>query len=221
MSTAVASDDWLAIETPATARKPKQKRQRRASPRVEAATGILREKGRAPAMQRKLYGKDRIWACDGEYVYFRPTRMVNGVKTVVANPTTYQRHNDALAAGHLEYVETQDDVEIYRVTADSPFARRPVYLGELSDRDVRRQVAVAACKRDWTLYADALEELAGRIKNRGYDPNFGAQVWKDTLAYIDILIGMRQGPGPQECANGLQAVRRKRGVSNGRVIVQL
>jgi hypothetical protein len=162
-------------------------------------------------MQRRLVGRDRIWACDGEYVYFRPYRYEGGVKVERANPTTFERHRRFLSAGHYEYVETQDDVEIYRVLPGSPFAREGVYLGEMSDSDVRRQVVLAACRRDWVTYADALEELFGRIKNRGYDAGFEARVRDDCLAYIDVLIQMRGGPTPAECGNGLAGVRQRRG----------
>jgi len=218
----MSTDAWLELPAePQAAPTPPKRKRGRPPKTVSAGKKLTKERLRAPSMQRRLYGRDRIWACDGEYVYFRPTKMIDGVKTVVANPTTYARHKDALARGHIVHVETQDDVEIYKVSPDSPFARRGLYLGEMPDHQVRRQVAVAACRREWPLYVDALEELAGRIKNRGYDPAFHANVWRDQLAYIDILISMRGGPSPAECGRELQAVRMKRGESRGRLIVQM
>lgn len=220
--------DWLSLDPdnePDTRRGPsprkarRKKRRKRAAPAVQAVTKLPTERGRAPSMQRRLFGKDRIWACDGEFVYFRPTRMIDGVKTTVANPTTFERHRGFLAAGHYTWVETQDDVEVYRVNPESPFARKGVYLGEMSDSDVRRQVAIAACKRDWVAYTDCLEELFGRIKNRGYSGAMAEQVKNDYLAYLDQLIAMRGGPTPAECGAGLAGVRKKRGVGTGRVVL--
>ena len=206
------TEDWLSLK------RPKRKYTKRGTS-VAATTKLPQERGRAKAMQRKLFGKDRIWSCDGEYVYFRPTRMIGGVKTVVANPTTYERHKRFLAEGQYTHVETQDDVEIYKVSPDSPFARKGLYLGELSDADVRRQVVRMACQRDWVAYTDCLEELFGRLKNRGYDANFGAAVREDYLKYIEIQIAMRGGPAPEECASGLTRVRKNRGDSQGRMIL--
>lgn len=210
--------DWLEIGPPQAAAAAKRPRKPRA-PRVAAGTKLAKERGRAPSMQRRLVGKDRIWACDGEYVYFRPYAYENGVRVERANPTTMARHKRFLAAGDYEYVETQDDVEIYRVAAQSALARKGLYLGEISDAEVRRQVAIAACRRDWVTYADALEELFGRLKNRGYSEAFAKQVAGEYLEYLDVLIRMRGGPSPQECAAGLAGVRARRGEGKGRVIL--
>lgn len=209
--------DWLDTEPPraVTAKRPRKQR----APRVAAGAKLVRERGRAPSMQRRLAGKDRIWACDGEYVYFRPYAYENGVRVERANPTTTERHRRFLAAGDYVYVETQDDVEIYRVSPQSALARKGLYLGEISDAEVRRQVAVAACRRDWVTYADALEELFGRVKNRGYSGAFAKQVADEYLEYLDVLIRMRGGPSPQECAAGLAGVRARRGEGKGRVIL--
>lgn len=223
------TDDWLSIDeitggktatnSPIRRKRRKKSRKRAKGPALEAGSKLDHARDRGKPMQRRFGSRDRIWSCDGEFVYFRPFSFVGGVKTARANPTTMDRHNRALSAGHYEYVETQDDVEIYRVTAESPFARRSMYLGEMRDGDVRRQVAIAACKRDWTLYVDALEELFGRIKNRGYDPGMETRVREDMLNYIGILIQMRGGPTPAECGAGLQGVRAKRGEGRGRVVL--
>lgn len=210
--------DWLDIgppAAPAALRKARKKRQ----PRVEAAHKLDRERGRAPAMQRRLVGRDRIWACDGEYVYFRPYRYENGVRVERANPTTLSRHRRFIDNGDYEYVETQDDVEIYKVAPTSALARKGLYLGEVSDAELRRQVALAACRRDWVTYSDALEELFGRLKNRGYSEAYAKQVAGDYLSYLDVLIRMRGGPSPQECSAGLAGVRARRGEGKGRLIL--
>lgn len=204
------STDWLSL-------KPAKKK-RKAKVSVEAAKKLPHEHKRAKAMVKSLNGNSRMWLCDGEYVYFRPTRVVNGEKVTVANPTTLERHKRYLSEGQYTYIETQDDVEIYKVEPSSPFARKGMYLGELSDADVRRQAMLNACKRDWVAYTDCLEEMSGRLKAR-YDPGMAARVYNDYLHYIDILIGMRGGPVAAERAAGLAGVRKRRGVGAGRLIL--
>lgn len=217
-------DDWLSLEPvtkPAIAtrrKKAKRKTGKRKAVKVEAAVKLPMEGKRARSMVKALTGTSRMWACDGEYVYFRPTRVIDGVKTVVANPTTYSRHQNFLAQGHYTHVETQDDVEIYRVNPSSPFARKGQYLGEMSDNDVLRATAIAACQRDWVLYVDCLEELAGRIKGR-FDANFAATIYQERLVYLENLIAMRGGPSAAECSAGLANVRQKRGTGGGKLIV--
>ena len=202
--------DWLEIPS---------KRKRTRKPKgITPGVKLPLEHKRARAMVKKLSGTDRMWCCDGEYVFFRPTRVVEGVKTVVANPTTLQRHQRYIAEGQYTHVETQDDVEIYKLSETSPFARKGVYLGELKDSDVRRQAAIAAGKRDWVLYVDCLEEMASRIKGR-YDPAQARLIYEDHLAYLANLISMRGGPTAAECAAGLANIRQRRGVGTGRVIM--
>lgn len=205
--------DWLSLKP---AKKKRKKRKAKVS--VEAAKKLPHEHKRAKAMVKSLNGNSRMWLCDGEYVYFRPTRIVNGEKVTVANPTTLERHKRYLSEGQYTYIETQDDVEIYKVEPSSPFARKGMYLGELSDADVRRQAMLNACKRDWVAYTDCLEEMSGRLKAR-YDPGMAARVYNDYLHYIDILIGMRGGPVAAERAAGLAGVRKRRGVGAGRLIL--
>lgn len=202
--------DWLDISPP--------KKRRKKAIKVEPGAKLPFENKRAHAMIKKLSGNSRMWVCDGEYVYFRPTRVVEGVKTVVANPTTMARHNRFLSEGQYTHIETQDDVEVYRVNEGSAFARKGFYLGEMKDSDVRRAVALAACARDWPLYVDCLEELAGRIKGR-YDPGMAKQIYDDQLSYIATLISMRGGPTAGECAAGLSNVRSRRGMNSGKVIM--
>lgn len=212
-----AVDDFLSLEPP-----PKKRGRPAGSkgkPRVEPAAKITREDQRGKSMVRSQFGKDRIWACDGEYVWFRPHKYEGGQKVLRANPASYERHQRFLAAGHYTHIETQDDVEVYRVNPESPFARKGLYVGEMSDTDLRRQVAIQAVKRDWVGYVDCLEELFGRIKNRGYDASFAAAIKEDYLKYIALLIQMRGGPTPAECSAGLANVMNRRGTGTGRVIL--
>lgn len=207
--------DWLDID-PAPAAKPKRTRKR--TPAIEPGTRLPFEGKRAKSMAKSPFGKNRIWACDGEYVWFRPYRYVNGEKVLVANPTTFERHKQYLAQGHYVHVETQDDVEVYRVTDESPFKRQGLYLGEIPDNLLPRMVAKAACRRDWVEYVDILEELAGRLKGQ-LGPATGKVAYDERLQYISNLISMRGGPSPAECAAGLSMVRAKRGHGGRKVIV--
>lgn len=204
-------DSWLDLDE-------KPKRRRKKAVKVEAVSKLPYEQKRAHAMIKRLNGTSRIWTCDGEYVYFRPTRVVNGVKTEVANPTTRERHNRFLRENQYVWVETQDDVEIYKLTETSIFARKGQYLGEMKDSEVRRAVVMAACARDWTLYVDCLEELAGRIKGK-YHPGQAQTIYQEQLSYIATLISMRGGPTDAECAAGLANVRQRRGVGSGKLIM--
>lgn len=202
--------DWLDLDD-----KPKRRRKREV--RVEPGVKLPYEIKRARAMVKKLNGTSRRWLCDGEFVYFRRFREIDG-RRVEANETMLSRHNRYLANGDYSYLETQDDVEVYKVNESSPFARKGFYLGEMKDSDVRRAVVIAACARDWVLYVDCLEELAGRIKGK-YHPGTAKLVYDEQLSYIENLIQMRGGPTPGECGAGLANVQMRRGRGSGKVIV--
>jgi hypothetical protein len=117
-------------------------------------------------------------------------------------------------------VETQDDVQIFRCTDKSPFKRKFGSLYDMAVGQVKRAVIMAAVKREWTLYVDALEELAARIKS---DPRGGLlqqNQWKELLEYIDIQIRMRGGPLPEECGMNLARVQaNRRGGSEKRILL--
>lgn len=201
--------DWLELEPVR-----KRNRKKRENGEVKSAVKLARERDRAKSMAKSPFGKNRIWACDGEFVWFRPKR--NGV--VVANPSSIERHQQFLASGHYEHVETQDDVEVYRLTELSPFKRHGLNVGELNDNDVFLLAAKAACKRDWKMYVDALEELSGRFKGR-YQPAFATVMYNEMLQRLELQILNSGGPGSAECAAGLSGVQIKRGRGKGRVIL--
>lgn len=177
--------------------------------RVSTGGKLPRGRERAPSMRKNLLGKSRVWASDGEYVWFRRKG---------ANPATLQRHERFLASGDYEHVGTQDDVEIYKLRESSPFKREPVNLAELDMYNVRRQAALAACRRDWATYVDALEELAGRFKG-AYDPGFAKTMFNETLTAIELSIRMRGGPAGEEVGREVTALRARRGDSRGRVVL--
>jgi hypothetical protein len=189
--------------------------------RVVASTKLDCEKLRGSVMFGTVQGKKRIWACDGEYVFFRRKSCGADAEGRDLQGQLHQaivRHNRFLANGDYTYVETQDDVEICRVNPQSALYRKGMYLGEMNDAALRRGIALAACKRDWALYVDMLTEVSGRIKAKVPDKIAGL-VYNEMLEYITILIAQRGGPSPMECAAGLQSVRQRRGEGSGQMIL--
>lgn len=235
----VSADEfaWLEeLETKVTAAAPKKPAKRPRAKRkpvaakkakadeqtvtVEAVHKLDCEALRGSAMFQAVNGKKRIWACDGEYVFFRRPRDRNGQEARDAQGALHAaiiRHEKFLKNGDYKYVETQDDVEICKVNEQSTFFRKGVYLGEMTEGGVRMAVVLAACMQDWPLYVDCLEEFARRIKNK-YHSALASQHWEDQLNYVQHLIQLRRGPTPEECGRGLQQVRRARGEASGRII---
>jgi hypothetical protein len=220
--------DWLDEEpaekaksdTTGKAKKRRVKKGVRKIVKIEAGKKIDHEPLRGRVMFQAVKGRKRTWACDGQYVFFRRKNCygVTPEGRTETNHVAIQRHEQFINNGDYEYVETQDDVEICKINPQSAFFRKGLYMGELDDAAVRRTVAVAACKRDWVLYVDALTELSGRIKAQVAD-RLAPLVYQDALTYIEVMIAQRGGPTPQECAAGLQNVRVKRGEGSGRVIM--
>jgi hypothetical protein len=188
---------------------------------VRPANKIACESMRGRAMFQHVQGRKRIWACDGEYVFFRRPRAPDGsiARDAQGHPhAAIGRHERFISNGDYTYVETQDDVEICRVNEQSTFFRKGVYLGEMSEGGVRMAVVMAACLRDWPLYVDCLEEFARRIKSK-YHSAIGDVHWQEQLTYVENLIQLRRGPSPMECGRGLQQVRQARGQGQGRLIM--
>lgn len=187
-------DDWLEIGE---------------EPRIEPAKKLKGETGRASTMGKKLLGKSRTWACDGEYVWLRRKQ---------ANPETIKRHEAFIASGEYKYVETQDDIEIFQLQEKSPFKRKqPMDLTTLDMYNVRRQACLAACRRDWVFYIDALEEIAGRLKG-AYDSGMAKTMFMETLDAIENSIAIRGGPNKAERDREVAATRAKHGLSRDRKI---
>jgi hypothetical protein len=169
-------------------------------PTVESGVKLPKEKTRAKRMQHGL-GKKKIWASDGEYVYFRRK---------LANPATLERHERFLATGEYKHLGTQDDVEIYQLMPNSPFKRiESVDFGALKFFDARRQTIRAAVRRDWATFIDGLEHLAGGIKG-SYDPAMARTVYNDLLSYVFVQIAMRGGPSQEEVDREVAALRKRR-----------
>lgn len=177
--------------------------------RISGRSKLSKEQTRFPSMAKRLLGKSRTWACDGEFVAFRRKQ---------ANPATLERHERFLRIGDYVHVATHDDVEIYQLRSSSPFARQPLNFGEMNFANVRRQAALAACRRDWATYVDALSEMAGRLKGK-FHTAYAEMIYNDHVTWILHIIRMRGGPSEQEINQGLIAVRQRRGEHRNRVLM--
>ena len=183
-------------------------RKTRAPKAAKAKMTLDRERFKSMAFE-DVKGRKRVWACDGEFVAVRLNQ---------ANPHTQGRHQKFLESGHYEHVETQDDVQIYRLLDGSPFKRKfQFHSGEIKDNDLFLMTAKAAVVRDWPCYVDLLEEMAGRLKAR-LDPANQKLVWNEYLERLFTNIAQRGGPGQPEIDAGLSNTMKKRGTGKGRVI---
>lgn len=224
-STASEDLEWLGGEEPSpwadeektpTTRTKKPAKKRKKTARVESTAKLRGEKARFKDMAGTMLGKKRAWMCDGEYVAFRRKS---------ANPAILERHNRFMQAGHYAHVGTYDDVELYELQEASPFKRAPLDLLSMTVPMIRRIAAVAACKRDWGTYIDAVQELAGKIKGQVYtdgkpaDSGFAMQQYTENLEYVFHLIRMRQGPSPDEMNRGVISARQLRGDSRNRLVI--
>jgi hypothetical protein len=167
-------------------------------------------------------GKDRVWFSDGEYIWFRRKK---------ANPATLERHNRFTASGDYKHIGTSDDVEVYKLNDSSAFKiktpRAPrVFDLEAADwYNVRRQAALAACRRDFKTFRDIVAFMRERL-NRNVGDNtesrwtqgFCDLQWADTYTALMNSVKMRGGPSPQEINMELQKLRVSEGTSVGRVI---
>ena len=223
------ANDFSWMDEPATPapKKRKKAKQRvkkaarkaaKKAPKVEAKSKMSKAAVRGKAMFQAVAGKKRIWACDGEYVFFRRKSCIDP-KRPDETHAAITRHQRFLDRGDYTYIETQDDVEICKVNEQSPFKRKGVYLGQLSEGGLNRAVVIAACQRDWPLYVDTLEELAGRVKGKWQTENQRTLCWNEHLSYIDHLVALRGGPTKEERAAQMSQVRSARGEGRGRVIL--
>jgi hypothetical protein len=160
------------------------------------------------AVRTDFAGRNRVWWCDGEYVFFRRKR---------ANPATLERHNKFTSVGNYVHVETQDDVEIYQLQEGSPFKRRALDLGAIPMSDVQRQAVLAACRRDYKTFIDCLSEISARLKDAFHEA-FAKTLYTERLNYIFQLIQLRGGPTQVEIDSAVRAERDARGSRPKRMI---
>lgn len=178
--------------------------------RIEGGKKLPLEARRAKAMQKQMVGKSRVWATDGEFVWFRRKK---------SNPETLARHNRFIATGNYKHIYTSDDVEVYQLMPGSPFKRaESVNLLEFNAYDLRRHAARAACRHDWATFLDALEEIASRCKGQ-LEGEFERQVYGDNLNEVFNSIARRHGPSREIIDREVKALRARRGLDRGRVLL--
>jgi len=163
-------------------------------------------------------GKDRIWYCDGEYIWFRREK---------SNPATLERHNRFVANGDYVHVETQDGVEVWQLKPQSMFTdskkAKQFDISKLSFYDLRRQAALAACRRDWAAFRDIMSFLRERINASYRNPNGGASalaenIYADQYTGVMLSIEQRDGPTPGEINRELNAMNQRKGLDKPKLI---
>lgn len=205
--------DWLESSTPADAAPS-------AAPAVAEADWLEIEvpKARVPYDELRfscMRGTGRVWACDGEYVAYRP---YNHSLDKEVNTRTAERHANFLASEHYQHVGTFDEVQVFKLLDGSPFKRntKTFIPGQNLHEDVR-QAAIAACDRDWVLYHDILDAVASGLKTY-LTPTFAASKYEDCLATVFVNIEQRGGPTRAEVDAGFGDVRKRRGYGGGKIV---
>lgn len=169
-----------------------------------------------------MRGTDRVMACDGQYLAYRPFNREFDKET---NPRTKERFNMFVAAGHYKHLGTYDEVQIYELLSGSPYRheRKQYVIGTDYWKDIRT-AAKAACERNWSDYHDILGAMATALKS-GRDPLFAKTMWDDTLNQVAILIkqiGGDAAPAEKEINEGFVGIRRARGITGkGGIIATL
>lgn len=195
---------------------------------TQVVTGLDR---RAEIMRPKnQLGKDRVWFCNGEYVWFRRAK---------SNPATLERHNRFVADGDYVHVETQDDVEVWELQDQSQFKTkkdeprivetpkgpRQLDISSLDNYNVMRQAALTACKRDWKAFRDIMSFLRERIHNQNYAPNapgvvtpLAENIYAESYARVMEMINQRNGPSPGEINQELMSLLQSTAKQKERII---
>lgn len=164
-----------------------------------------------------MRGTDRVMACDGHYLAYRP---YNHAIDKAVNPAARERFTNFTAAGYYKHLGTYDEVQIYELLEGSPFRHNANYVvGRDRWKDIK-QAALLACERKWSDYHDLLGGVATALK-KGRDPHFAKQMWDDTLNQIGVSIRQMNGPSEREVNEGFTGVRKARGISKGGVIAKL
>lgn len=170
-----------------------------------------------------MRGTDRVMACDGQYLAYRPFNREFDKET---NPRTKERFQMFCDKGYYEHVGTYDEVQIYELLPGNPYRHeaKQYIIGQDYWKDIRK-AATAAVHRAWSDYHDILGAMATALKS-GRDPMFAATMWTDTINQVGIMINqMRQGnpgaPTEKEVNEGFIEVRRARGIQgrNGMVLL--
>lgn len=167
--------------------------------------GIMREGGQG--------GKDRIWWCDGEYVWFRRSK---------SNPETLKRHDLFVADGDYTYIETQNDVEVWQLQPQSQFKSdvvtgKQIDIAQMNNYNLRRQAALAACRRDWQAFRDIMSFLRERInalnscsKTPGQTTPLAESIYAENYMAVVYSIEQRRGPSAGEINRELLAMSQNK-----------
>lgn len=165
-----------------------------------------------------MRGTDRVMACDGQYLAYRP---YNREKDKETNPRTKERFQMFCDKGYYEHIGTYDEVQIYELLPGNPYRhdKKQYVIGQDYWKDIR-QAAKAACDRKWSDYHDILGAMATALKT-GRDPGFASTMWADTINQVGIMIQQMQGPSEKEVNEGFIEIRRARGIHgrNGMVLL--
>lgn len=207
-----AADDWLDAPAPSDAGDDTWLELTEGNGQVQSAVILPYDSVKFACMR----GTDRVWACDGHYVAYRPQ---NRAFDKEVNPRTRERHEDFLAAGHYKHIGTYDEVQIFELLDGSPFktVRKNYVVGRDYWADIREAAAIA-CRREWVDFHDFLEAMAKGIK-AGRSTAFAEAAWEDALNQVMVNIYHRQGPLPGECSAGVANVRAARGLRRGTIIL--
>lgn len=168
-----------------------------------------------------MRGTDRVMACDGQYLAYRPFNRAFDKET---NPRTKERFQMFLEKGYYEHVGTYDEVQIYELLPGNPYRhdKKQYVIGQDYWKDIRT-VAKAAIERKWSDYHDILGGMASALKS-GRDPAFARTMWGDTLGQVAIMVkqlGGEAAPTEKEINEGFIEIRRARGITGKGQIMTL
>lgn len=165
-----------------------------------------------------MRGTNRVMACDGHYLAYRPFNREFDKET---NPATRERFANFGAAGYFMHRGTYDEVQIYELLEGSPFRHSNKYtIGKSFWRDIRT-AAQAACERKWADYHDIMGAIAMGLKGGGRDAQFAREMWNDAVNQVGITIQQMKGPSEREVNEGFMDIRRQRGIAKGTSIATL
>lgn len=169
-----------------------------------------------------MRGTDRVMACDGQYLAYRP---YNREKDKETNPRTKERMAMFLEKGMYRHVGTYDEVQIYELLEGNPYRhdKKQYVIGQDRWKDIR-MAAKAAVERKWSDYHDIMGGIATALKGGGRDAAFARMMWDDTVAQVAVIIQQMGGPGApteREINEGFTGIRKARGISKGGVIATL
>lgn len=170
-----------------------------------------------------MRGTDRVMACDGQYLAYRPFNRQFDKET---NPRTKERFSMFMGAGYYKHIGTYDEVQIYELLPGSPYRheRKQYVIGTDYWKDIST-AAKAACERNWSDYHDILGAMATALKGGNRDPLFAKTMWDDALNQVAIAIkqiGGDAAPAEKEVNEGFVGIRRARGITGkGGIIATL